>query len=61
MDTPQLFTKIFIVVTLVFVVLITITLYRKKEYYSVDISGGFSPPCPNCGDCVAYTNCPNKK
>jgi hypothetical protein len=47
----------------VFILMIMCTrkVFQKKEKYLVDISGGFAPPCNNCGDCVAYTNCPGKK
>jgi hypothetical protein len=56
----ELITCITSCITLFLTILITFKLYRKhKENYPVDISGGFPPPCNNCGDCVAYGKPPN--
>ena len=51
----ELLTFISSLITLILSIVITIKLYKtNKENYLVDISGGFKPPCNNCGDCVAY-------
>lgn len=52
----ELLTFIASLITLILSIIITIKLYtiEEKENYPVDISGGFKPPCNNCGDCVSY-------
>ena len=60
MDNLKLITCVFTCITAILLAMVAMKVFKKKEKYVVDISGGFAPPCNNCGDCVAYTNCPGK-
>jgi hypothetical protein len=60
MNNLNLVTCMASVITLILLIMTANKVLKRKEKYTVDISGGFAPPCNNCGDCVAYTNCPGK-
>jgi hypothetical protein len=56
MDKIQILQLLCNIITLILCIIITLKVHAKyyTENYLVDISGGFAPPCNNCGDCVSY-------